>query len=99
MRSILYKEIIPFFCRKMKEHEDTIDPDSPRDYLDYLILEARENNQIGYISIALTIWFLYVASRMCFMYQRGAAAKKRYPGRSPRNLQENDGIPWIHKPQ
>merc|ERR1719454_521786 len=60
MRSILYKEIIPFFCRKMKEHEDTIDPDSPRDYLDYLILEARENNQIGYISIALTIWFLYV---------------------------------------
>ena len=41
MRSIMYKEIIPFFCRKMKEHEDTIDPDSPRDYLDYLILEAR----------------------------------------------------------
>ena len=60
MRSILYKEILPFFCRKIKEHEDTIDPDSPRDYLDYLILEARENDQIGYISIALTIWFLYV---------------------------------------
>ena len=60
MRSIMYKEIIPFFCRKMKEHEDTIDPDSPRDYLDYLILEARENDQIGYVSIALTIWFLYV---------------------------------------
>jgi len=60
MRSIMYKEIVPFFCRKIKEHEDTIDPDSPRDYLDYLILEARENDQIGYISIALTIWFLYV---------------------------------------
>ena len=37
MRTMMYTEIIPFFCKKMKEHEDTIDPDSPRDYLDYLI--------------------------------------------------------------
>ena len=36
---LLNKKILPFFCEKMKQHEETIDPDSPRDYLDYLILE------------------------------------------------------------
>ena len=62
MRTILYNEIIPFFITKLKEHEDTIDPESPRDYLDYLILEARQNEDIGFISIALTIWFLYLGA-------------------------------------
>ena len=60
MRDVLSKEVIPFFCKKLKEHEETIDPDSPRDYMDYLILEARENEDIGYESIALTMWALYV---------------------------------------
>ena len=60
MRDVLSKEVIPFFCKKLKEHEDTIDPESPRDYMDYLILEARENEEIGYESIAITMWALYV---------------------------------------
>ena len=45
----------------MKQHEDTIDPDSPRDYLDYLILDAQENNEIGFIAISWTLLGLYVA--------------------------------------
>jgi len=60
MRDVLSKEVIPFFCKKLKEHEETIDPESPRDYMDYLILEARENEDIGYESIAITMWALYV---------------------------------------
>ena len=60
MRDVLSKEVIPFFCEKLKEHEETIDPESPRDYMDYLILEARENEDIGYESIAITMWALYV---------------------------------------
>ena len=60
MRDVLSKEVIPFFCKKLKEHEETIDPESPRDYMDYLILEARENEHIGYESIAITMWALYV---------------------------------------
>ena len=60
MRDVLSKEVIPFFCKKLKEHEETIDPDSPRDYMDYLILEARENEDIGYESIAITMWALNV---------------------------------------
>ena len=60
MRDVLSKEVIPFFCKKLKEHEETMDPDSPRDYMDYLILEARENEDIGYESIAITMWALYV---------------------------------------
>ena len=53
--------MIPFFCEKMKQHEETIDPASPRDYLDYLILDAQENDEIGYIAIAWTLVVLYVA--------------------------------------
>ena len=30
---ILNTEMLPFFCEKIKEHEDTIDEDWPRDYL------------------------------------------------------------------
>ena len=45
----------------MKQHEDTIDPASPRDYLDYLILDAQENDEIGYIAIAWTLIVLYIA--------------------------------------
>ena len=55
MRDVLSKEVIPFFCEKLKQHEETIDPESPRDYMDYLILEAWENDSIGYESIAITI--------------------------------------------
>ena len=60
MRDVLSKEVIPFFCEKLKQHEETIDPESPRDYMDYLILEARENDSIGYESIAITLWALYL---------------------------------------
>ena len=49
MRDALSKEVIPFFCEKLKQHEETIDPESPRDYMDYLILEARENEDIGVV--------------------------------------------------
>ena len=58
---LINKKILPFFCEKMKRHEETIDPDSPRDYLDYLILDAQENDQIGFITIAWTLLALYVA--------------------------------------
>ena len=53
--------MIPFFCEKMKQHEETIDSASPRDYLDYLILDAQENDEIGYIAIAWTLVVLYIA--------------------------------------
>ena len=34
LTDLINKKILPFFCEKMKQHEETIDPDSPRDYLD-----------------------------------------------------------------
>ena len=58
---LLNKEIIPFFLRKMKEHEETIDPESPRDYLDYLIIAAKDNDEMGFYTIAMTMWTLYIA--------------------------------------
>ena len=61
LTDLINKKILPFFCEKMKRHEETIDPDSPRDYLDYLILDAQENDQIGFITIAWTLLALYVA--------------------------------------
>ena len=53
--------MLPFFCQKLKEHEDTIDPESPRDYLDFLILAAQDNDEMNFSAIALTIWSMYVA--------------------------------------
>ena len=45
----------------MKEHEETIDLESPRDYLDYLIIAAKDDDKIGFYTIAMTIWMLYLA--------------------------------------
>ena len=56
-----HTEILPFFCDKIKVHEDTIDRDSPRDYLDYLILEAEENEELGHFAICYTLLTLYIA--------------------------------------
>ena len=61
LTDLINKKIHPFFCEKIRRHEDTIDPDSPRDYLDYLILDAQENDEIGFIAIAWTLLVLYVA--------------------------------------
>ena len=61
LTDLINKKIHPFFCEKIKRDEDTIDPDSPRDYLDYLILDAQENDEIGFIAIAWTLLLLYVA--------------------------------------
>ena len=58
---LLNKEILPFFCHKIKEHEETIDPESPRDYLDYLILAAKDNDEMGFYAIAMTMWSLHIA--------------------------------------
>ena len=58
---MINKKILPFFCEKIKQHEETIDPDSPRDYLDYLILDAQENEQLGFITITTSLLGLYVA--------------------------------------
>ena len=58
---LVNKEILPFFCEKIKDHEDSIDRDSPRDYLDYLILEAQENDELGVYAICYTLLVLYVA--------------------------------------
>ena len=58
---MMNEEIIPFICRKIKEHEETIDPDSPRDYLDFLIIAARDNDEMGFYAIAMTIWSLFIA--------------------------------------
>ena len=58
---MINKEIIPFICRKIKEHEKTIDPNSPRDYLDFLIIAAEDNDEMGFYAIAMTIWSLYIA--------------------------------------
>ena len=61
LTDLINKKIHPFFCEKIRRHEDTIDPDSPRDYLDYLILDAQENDEIGFIAISWTLLGLYVA--------------------------------------
>ena len=39
-----------------------LDEDNPRDFLDFLILENRQNHDIGYSSIALSMWQLYVGA-------------------------------------
>ena len=38
-----------------------IDPESPRDYIDFLLLEGRVNKDIGYHSIVMSVIFMYVA--------------------------------------
>ena len=37
-----------------------LDPENPLDYLDFLILEARENHDIGYMSITTSLLQLYL---------------------------------------
>ena len=58
---LINTEILSFFCDKIKDHEDTIDPESPRDYLDYLILDAQENDDLGYSAICHTLLLFYIA--------------------------------------
>ena len=55
------RELMPFIIKKIKAHEETLDDENPRDYLDFLILENRKNHDIGYNAIAMAIMGLYIA--------------------------------------
>ena len=70
VRDIIWGEFYPFIVHKIKQHEDNLgkwpsivyqilehvlDDENPRDYVDYLILENRKNEDIGYHAIAGSI--------------------------------------------
>ena len=46
---------------KAQEHELTLDPENPRDYLDNLLNEYRNTEHVGYLSLINTLIILYGA--------------------------------------
>jgi len=62
VRDVIWGEFYPFIIHKIKQHEDNLDEENPRDYVDYLILENRKNADIGYHSIAGSILHLYLGA-------------------------------------
>ena len=46
---------------KARQHELTLDPENPRDYLDGLLNEYRSGQDVGYLSLMSTLIILYVA--------------------------------------
>ena len=52
----------PLWLQKIKEHEESMDPEHPRDYLDFMLVEAKvANNGIGYLSTVMTVASLFTA--------------------------------------
>ena len=58
-RDMVYREFYPFIIKKLKQHEDNLDPDNPQDFVDFLILENRQNPDIAYQAICSTLIHLY----------------------------------------
>ena len=57
-----YHEQWPLWLRKIKEHAETLDPEQPRDYLDFLIMETDDNtSDIGYLSAVMTVGAIFTA--------------------------------------
>ena len=54
-------KLFPLLLEKMSEHESTMDLDAPRDYLDFLLKEHRQGDEIGVMSLLQTLMLLYVA--------------------------------------
>jgi len=42
----VYKGFYPFLLGKIKEHQETIDKQNPRDLLDFLLIETDTNERI-----------------------------------------------------
>ena len=53
----VYKGFYPFLLGKIKEHQETIDKQNPRDLLDFLLIETDTNERIGWHSIIFTCMF------------------------------------------
>ena len=51
----------PEMMAKAHQHESTLDPENPRDYLDSLLNEYRSCEDIGYVSLMSTLIILYAA--------------------------------------
>merc|ERR1712012_970900 len=45
---------------KIKEHQKDFDPENPRDYLDFLLIEEKTNENIGWHSMIFTMFSLYL---------------------------------------
>ena len=56
---MVFGEFYPFIIKKLKQHEDNLDPDNPQDFVDFLILENRQNPDIAYQAICSTLLHLY----------------------------------------
>ena len=59
--NVLFGQAFPFWMKKIKQHQLTLDVDAPRDFLDTLLIQAKLNNEIGYHSVIMTTMALYVA--------------------------------------
>ena len=85
---LVYKDFYPFLLKKIKEHQNSIDEDNPRDYLDFLLSETSQNQNLGWHSLIFTSFSLYlggsdtIATTMrwilvCFVQNENVQKKSR----------------------
>ena len=59
----MYTEVMPYFMKKLREHEHDFDPAAPRDYLDYLLLENETDGaKFSIQSIVGTLFGIYLGA-------------------------------------
>lgn len=58
MGNHVYKEFYPYVMSKIKEHQKDFDPENPRDYLDFLLIEEKTNENVGWHSMIFTMFRL-----------------------------------------
>lgn len=44
---------MPYFLPKIKSHEDSIDEENPRDFLDQMIIESRQNPELSWVGLLI----------------------------------------------